>query len=95
MAKQIVFGIYDTKAESYLPPFTAPAVGLGIRIFTDACTDPSSPISKHKSDYRLYRIGEFDDSDGSIVSAIPTVLCTGDEVGGTRDIGKRVVSALP
>lgn len=88
--KQIVFSVYDIKAECYLPPFTFPAVGQGIRLFTDICSDSNHPVGKHKSDYRLYRIGEFDDNSGDIVSAIPTVLCTGDEVGGSRDVGLRV-----
>jgi len=89
--KQIVFSIYDVKAECYLPVFTYPAVGQGIRTFMDLANDPSHPIGKHKSDYRLYRVGEFDDTTGDIVTAIPTILCTGDEVGGSRDSGIRVV----
>lgn len=83
--KQIVFSVYDIKAECYLPVFTYPAVGQAIRQFTDICNDENHPIGKHRGDFRLYRIGEFDDSTGDIVTAIPTVLCTGDEVVGTRE----------
>lgn len=81
----IVFSIYDIKAECYTPPFTYPAVGQGIRQFADMCKDPNHPIGRHVSDYRLYRVGEFDDSDGNIISAMPTLLCTGEECVGSRD----------
>ncbi|WNK12538.1 MAG: nonstructural protein [Microvirus sp.] len=82
--RQIVFSVYDIKAECYLFPFTYPAIGQAIRQFQDMCSDDNHPMGKHRSDYRLYRIGEFDDNTGDIVAAIPTVLCTGEEVVGTR-----------
>lgn len=89
----IVFSIYDSKAECFTPPFSYPAVGQAVRQFSDFCNDPNHPIGKHYSDYRLYRIGSFDDSDGNIITSIPAVLCTGDECVGSRDAkGLRVVN---
>lgn len=83
--KQIVFSVFDTKAECYLPPFTFPAIGQGVRMFVDICTDDSHPVGKHYADYRLCRIGEFDDTEGVLTSGPPIVLATGDEARGSRE----------
>lgn len=86
---QILFSIYDSKAECYLPPFSYPAVGQGIRMFTDLAADREHPIGRHKSDYRLCRVGEFDDGSGEVFPSSAVVLCTGDEVTGSREVAKR------
>lgn len=78
MAKTIGFSIYDTKAEAFMPPWFQPTVGLGIRMFSDLCRDANSTVSKHLDDYRLYKIGEFDDSTGDIgnPNTAPVMLVT-------------------
>lgn len=80
--KTIGFSIYDAKAECYGPPFFAPAVGQAVRHFGDLCRDPQSSIAKHPDDYRLYKIGEFDDSTGVIGAGdivAPILLATGQQ----------------
>lgn len=75
------YAVYDEKAEAFLPPFFVAAPGQAIRLFTDGCQDRESPFGKHPTDYKLYRIGEFDDSDGSLQGlAVPTLMVTGAEV---------------
>lgn len=82
--KLIALAVWDDKAEAYLPPFFVAAPGQGIRLFTDGCNDKESPFGKHPSDYRLYRLGEFDDSSGELVFiGTPTLLVTGAEVSSS------------
>jgi len=74
------FSIYDKKAEAFGPPFFQPTPSMGIRTFGDLVKDPNSPFSKHYRDYELYKVGEFDDSTGTIsIGAIisPVLLSTG------------------
>lgn len=74
------FSIYDTKAEAFMPPFFMPSIGLGVRAFGDVLRDPNSPIGKHPRDYELFKVGEFDDSTGSVGSGsivTPLLLVTG------------------
>lgn len=83
--KTIGFSIFDSKAEVYGPPFFAPAIGLAVRHFGDLCRDPNSALSKHPGDYRLFRIGEFDDSTGVVGMGdivAPVLLATGDQEAG-------------
>lgn len=69
--KTNMFGIYDTKACLYGPPFFAPTVGAAVRSFSDLANDKQSSINKHPSDYVLFQLGVFDDNDGSVVSCSP------------------------
>jgi len=85
-----VFSIFDEKAETYSPPFFMPQIGQGIRWFSDLVKDPSTHISKHPSDYKLYKIGEFNDVTSEIVSCNPVFLSNGIEhvKKGYEDAGK-------
>lgn len=76
------FSIYDTKAEAFMPPFFMPSIGLGVRAFGDVLRDHGSPLSKHPRDYELFKIGEFDDSTGSVSAGgivTPILLATGTQ----------------
>lgn len=59
-----IFGVLDEKAGYYGHPFFAVAAGQAVRMFTDWCNDKNTPLGKHPADYRLFRLGRFDDSDG-------------------------------
>lgn len=61
-----VFCIYDIKAESYLPPFTAMNDAMALRMVATAANDESSTFHQHAEDYSLWRIGSFDQNSGMI-----------------------------
>lgn len=65
----ILFSIYDTRAEIFNPPFAIPTQGQAIRDFGDLVKDPQSRISKHPDDYKLVKLGVFDDNTGVILPA--------------------------
>lgn len=65
------FSIYDTKALAYGVPFFMSSVGQATRAFADLSNDPQSMVFKHPTDFVLFEIGEFNDSDGVICSVSP------------------------
>lgn len=70
-----IYSIFDIKVSAYSQPFFAMSDGAAVRMFTDTVNGPVDPktgmknsISAHPEDYRLDRIGVFDDENGSLVS---------------------------
>lgn len=61
-----MFAVYDSKSESYTPPFYDHAEGRALRTFADCCNDKDHQFGKHPADYTLFNVGEFDDNLGTI-----------------------------
>lgn len=59
-----VFGIYDSKAEAYLPPFFMKSKGEAIRAITAHVNDAQHNFCKYSEDFTLFELGSFDDSNG-------------------------------
>lgn len=76
----LAFAVHDDAVAAYMQPFFAPANGAAIRSFLDASANPDSPLSKHPQDYRLYRVGAFDDNTGMFTPEAPVLLSSGAEV---------------
>lgn len=64
--KKLLFSTYDSKINSYQPPFTAEHAGEAIRAFERASNDPESNIYHYPSDFTLFEIGIFDTETGKI-----------------------------
>ena len=62
----IVFSIYDTKAESFSPPFTHITTGLGLRFLETLCNEAHTTVAKFPEDHTLFRIGEWDERKGEM-----------------------------
>ncbi len=63
---QIMFTIYDSKAEAYLPPFFLPTEGMAARTFQECCNSADHQFGKHPHDYTLFKLGTFDDKTANI-----------------------------
>lgn len=74
MAILKVCSVYDAKAEAYNPPAFVPAIGIASRDFVDAFTGPEAKMAKHKDDFSLYHVADFDTNSGEFVSVIPPRL---------------------
>lgn len=61
-----IFTVYDSKVESYQPPFTAQHKGYALRDFERASNDSSTSIGQYPSDYTLFEIGTFNTQTGKI-----------------------------
>lgn len=68
--KTQVFSILDHKSSAYGSPFFSPAVGVAIRSFSDLCRDDKTNLFRHPEDFSLFHIGEFDDSNATLVSFV-------------------------
>lgn len=65
----VVCSVYDEKAEAFLPPFLLPKVAQAKRIFADCVNSNDHQFGQNPADYTLFRLGEFDDSEGQYLLA--------------------------
>ena len=67
------YTIHDAAAQYFLPPFFAKTDEQAKRMFAGSLGD----TFPHRSDFILFRIGEFDDDDGLFVSQEPEKVLAG------------------
>ena len=72
-----IFAVYDSKAETYTPPYFQHKEAMAIRSFADCCNDPGHTFGVHPEDYTLYNLGEYDDSLGTITQDKITAVTGG------------------
>lgn len=75
--KLVVLSVYDVVAEVFLTPFFLKTDAEGVRGFEDACADQRTALFAHPEDYRLMRIGTFDDCSGVVSPETPILLRNG------------------
>lgn len=61
-----IYAVYDVKAEAFLRPFFEQADGLAIRAFQQAANDPEHAFCQYAEDFQLFRIGTWNEHDGTI-----------------------------
>lgn len=61
-----MFTVYDSKAEAFLPPFFMRSRGEAIRAWESEVNNEQSNFCRFPSDFTLFEIGMFDDSNGSV-----------------------------
>lgn len=85
--KHQTFAVWDAAAAAYLPPFHLPRNEIAMRAFRDCVNDPNHQFAQHSEDYRLFHLGEFDDTTGVFTANArgPTVLTTALAVKGARE----------
>lgn len=69
-----VYSVYDEKAQAYHTPYFFPNDGIAQRGFSDVAMDQKTEICRHKEDYSLYLIGEYDNTSAVLTPIIPPVL---------------------
>lgn len=62
-----IFSVYDEKLEAFLPPFVLVNERMAKRVFADCVNSESHAFGKNPHDYTLFRLGQFDDSDGQLL----------------------------
>ena len=73
--KASLYAVLDTIAEAFKAPFVQPNDNMAIRLFNNAANDPQSDIYQNPEDYRLYKIGTFDDVSGKVeAEEVPAFL---------------------
>lgn len=61
-----IYSVYDSKAQTYTPPFFQHQEAMALRTFTDCCNDPGHTFGMHPDDYTLYHLGTYNDNSGTI-----------------------------
>lgn len=74
---QMVFSIYDSKAEAYTNPFVAKTRGLAVRMFQELVNQQGHQFNKFPADYTLFAIGLWDESVGVVTATEPENMGTG------------------
>lgn len=61
-----IYSLYDEKALCYANMFTSANDQTALRSLAAAASDPSTEIYKFPSDFTLYQLGLWNDSNGTI-----------------------------
>ena len=61
-----IYSIQDVKVCVFHAPMVLLNDAEARRVFCDITNDPQTPIFKHPKDFRLFKIGGFDDNSGVI-----------------------------
>jgi len=80
-----LYAIRDLKADAFAPPFFFARDELALRAFQDAIADPQHPMSRHRPDYSLHHLGEFDDASGILTPCIGGPRFLANAVGDIGD----------
>jgi len=87
--KTKIFSVYDSKAECFGTPFFMPNRAMAIRVFSDLAKDKQSMVGKHREDFMLYEVGEFNDENGDVINQKPVNLGIAVlEIPEVIDLGK-------
>lgn len=73
-----IFVIHDDKAHAHMVPYFIQHQDLAIRAFATATKQKGTPIGDNPEDFRLYHIGEYDDSTALITPMPRKLVTTGD-----------------
>lgn len=73
-----VYSVYDVKVQAYSTPFFSVNDSTAFRSFSQLRNDPATQVNQFPDDFRLYRLGDFDDSSGLLVAQVPPVLIQED-----------------
>lgn len=72
----VMCSVLDTVAGVYSRPFCARSDAEAQRIFALTCQQDEM-VARSPSDYRLYRLGTFDEEEGSLTGERPRQLMAG------------------
>lgn len=74
--KKVYYSIYDTASGVYNQPFLQHSDKEAQRSFQQLAIDSETQIGKHPEDYYLVRLGQFDDTKGTLIPEDRETICT-------------------
>lgn len=73
-----LYSVYDEKTEVFFPPIYCHTDGQAIRHFKVQFANPETLYNQFPSDYKIYRVGKFNDNDGALNGLqIPELIISG------------------
>lgn len=80
-----MFAVFDHKAKVFGKPFYENRVELAVRSVAAGIMDPQSMLSKFPEDFDLYRLGSFNDENGSFdLLPQPEIICKLSQLNGGK-----------
>lgn len=70
-----LYAVLDSASGVYDGPVPAHNDAVAMRNFTHMARNPDSPIGKNPSDYSLWNVGTYNDSNAEIVTEGKQCLC--------------------
>lgn len=74
------FSIFDSAAQRYSLPQSAPTEDVALRQFSDLCSTPGGVHSRHPSDFDLFYCGDWDSVACEFVKSPKRHICNGKQV---------------
>lgn len=75
--RMFMFAVRDRAVQAFIVPFFLPSVEVARREFVYCANDPGHAFCRHKEDYSLYCLGEFESDTGELlVSKEPEFVCS-------------------
>lgn len=84
MIKQLLFSVFDAKAQTFSLISSKPNEAMMIRDFTNMCQDPAHPFGRNPEDFTLMCLGSFDLETGKIEILVHPVSLETGLVAATR-----------
>lgn len=81
--KSQVMAVRDRAMDAFMRPMFVPAVGAGVRAFSDEVNRKAADNSMnvHPEDFDLYHLGEFDEQTGAFeLFSAPKMVAVGKNV---------------
>jgi len=75
-----IYAVYDSKAETYTPPYFQHKEAMALRTFSDCANDIGHTFGKHPEDYTLFDLGQYDDQTGSITQDKISSIANGKQL---------------
>lgn len=85
-----IFAVFDKKSELHNMPFFMGTAGEALRAFQDLVRDPATVVARHPEDFKLVRLGLYDNKAGQFLNEAPVTLAHADEfskLGNVTPIG--------
>lgn len=76
--KNPLFSVFDTKTQSWAPPFQARTHAAAARSFALVLVDEKNEMSRSAADYSLLHVGYWDDDSGVVEPERAQIVITGD-----------------
>lgn len=74
-----VFAVYDKKSELHNLPFFMQTTGEALRAFMDLARDEKTVLFRHPEDFKLVRLGTYDNKLGKFSNEGTLTLAHADE----------------
>lgn len=88
MALLIAYTLHDVKALSYSPPFFTTNDMVARRMVSDLVNDKNTSVGRHPADYKLYKIGTFDEGNAVMTPcrslSMSSTACRSMPIRGSR-----------